>query len=137
MNKILIASHGHLASGIQSSIGILTGLESKVSVIDAYVDENNYVLDIRKFIEELNGETGIIFTDLVGGSVNQKVILEAEKHPNILIVSGVNLPVVLSVILDVRPITREVLEEIVKSSQVEIVDLKDDGEDISDEDFLA
>ena len=137
MNKILIASHGHLASGIQSSIGILTGLESKVSVIDAYVDEHNYVLDIRKFIEELNGETGIIFTDLVGGSVNQKVILEAEKHPNILIVFGVNLPVVLSVILDVRPITREVLEEIVKSSQVEIVDLKDDGEDISDEDFLA
>ncbi|WP_338232352.1 PTS sugar transporter subunit IIA [Companilactobacillus muriivasis] len=137
MNKILIASHGHLASGIQSSLKILTGLESKVSVIDAYVDEHNYVVDIRKFIEELKGETGIIFTDLVGGSVNQKVILEAEGHPNVLIVSGVNLPVVLSVLLDVRPITRDVLNEIVKSSQVEIVDLKDDQDDISDEDFLA
>lgn len=136
MNKILIASHGHLASGIRSSIEILTGMGEKLSVIDAYVDDHNYVNDIKKFVDDLDNETGVIFTDLVGGSVNQKVILATSQYDNIFIVSGVNLPVVLSTLLEAREITQDVLNEIINSSQVELVNLQNESNKENEENFL-
>ena len=48
MKRILIASHGHLASGIQSSIGILTGNPDAVQSIDAYVDDSDYTEKIGR-----------------------------------------------------------------------------------------
>lgn len=137
MNKILVASHGHLASGLQSSLEILTGMGSKISVIDAYVDDHNYVIDIRKFITDLNGEFGVIFTDLIGGSVNQKAILEANGHDNVVIISGVNLPIVLSAILEVDVLDKIRLDRMIKESQIEMIGLeKKNNDNISDDDFL-
>lgn len=136
MDKILIASHGHLASGIQSSLEILTGLGKQVSVIDAYVDDHDYISDIKKFIDDLNGDTGIIFTDLLGGSVNQKVMLEVADHENIFVITGTNLPIVLSVALATEPTTKASLNELIKDSQVQIVDVPKDDSDLSDDSFL-
>lgn len=136
MNKILIASHGHLASGIQSSLEILTGLGKQVTVIDAYVDDSDYVPNIKKFIDELDGETGVIFTDLVGGSVNQKVILEVADHKNIFVITGTNLPIVLSLALSTDPITKESLMSLIEQSQVQLVELANEDSDLSDDSFL-
>lgn len=136
MNKILIASHGHLASGVQSSLEILTGMGNKVTVIDAYVDDHDYVPDIRKFIDELDGQTGIIFTDLFGGSVNQKVMLEVADHENVFVITGTNLPIVLSVVLEGEEITKAKLEELIAASQVQLVEEPKDDTDLSDDSFL-
>jgi len=136
MNKILIASHGHLASGMQSSLEILTGLGEKISVIDAYVDDHDYVPEITKFIEDLNGQTGIIFTDLIGGSVNQKVVLEVAGHKNVFVITGANLPIVLSLALETEPITKKLLEELIATSQVQLVEIPKDETDLSDDSFL-
>lgn len=136
MNKILIASHGHLASGLQSSLEILTGLGKEVSVIDAYVDDRDYTKDIKNFVEDLNGKTGIIFTDLLGGSVNQKVMLEVAQKKNIFVITGTNLAVVLSVALSTDPVTREGLQELVDASQVQLVEVPRNETELSDDSFL-
>ena len=136
MKKYLIASHGHLASGLQSSLGILTGMGDKVSVIDAYVDDHDYVPDIKKFIEQLNGEVGVIFTDLVGGSVNQKVMLEVVGHENVLVISGTNLSIVLSVILEADELTKEKLNGLISQSQVQLVEAPQENTEMSDDSFL-
>ncbi|CAJ1179974.1 hypothetical protein CPR19092_LGOLGGFK_00410 [Companilactobacillus paralimentarius] len=136
MNKILIASHGHLASGVQSSLEILTGMGNKVTVIDAYVDDHDYVPDIKKFIDGLDGQTGIIFTDLFGGSVNQKVMLEVADHENVFVITGTNLPIVLSVVLENEAITKTKLEELIAASQVQLVEEPKDDTDLSDDSFL-
>ncbi|HIY92676.1 PTS sugar transporter subunit IIA [Companilactobacillus sp. HBUAS56275] len=136
MNKILIASHGHLASGIQSSLEILTGMGNKVTVIDAYVDDHDYVPDIKKFIEELDGQTGIIFTDLFGGSVNQKVMLEVANQENVYVITGMNLPIVLSVVLENEAINKTKLEELIAASQVQLVEEPKEDTDLSDDSFL-
>lgn len=136
MNKILIASHGHLASGIQSSLEILTGMGNKVTVIDAYVDDHDYVPDIKKFIEELDGQTGIIFTDLFGGSVNQKVMLEVANQENVYVITGMNLPIVLSVVLENEVINKTKLEELIAASQVQLVEEPKEDTDLSDDSFL-
>ncbi|APX72951.1 PTS sugar transporter subunit IIA [Companilactobacillus allii] len=136
MKKILIASHGHLASGIKSSLQILTGMTDQITTIDAYVDEHDYVADIKQYVKEIDGKPAIIFTDLFGGSVNQKVMLEVMEHNNIFVVSGTNLPIVLSVLLDEQELTREHLQELIDLSQVQLVEVKP-NDDISDDSFLS
>ena len=114
MRKILIASHGHLASGIQSSIGILTGNADAVQAIDAYVDDSDYTEKIQAFRDSIEpGDEAVIFTDIYGGSVFQKVsLLQPEKY-GAFHVTGVNLPSVIQVLLSGDPITADSLDALV------------------------
>lgn len=74
MKKILIATHGHLASGFLSSIQLLTGKVQEITVINAYVDECDYEQELNVFVNQVNEQDQIfVFTDLFGGSVNQKI----------------------------------------------------------------
>ncbi len=49
----LIASHGHLASGLQHSLQILTGRGEEFTVIDAYVDDSDYTATLTDFVKQL------------------------------------------------------------------------------------
>lgn len=122
MTDILIASHGHFASGLQSSIEILTGMGKQVKVIDAYVDDTDYTPQIEEFIKSAK-RPAVIFTDLKGGSVNQKVTLKVANEKSIFIVTQMNLAIIMSVLLDSEPLTREHLEELIKQSQVELLEM--------------
>ncbi|CCI84764.1 PTS sugar transporter subunit IIA [Lactobacillus pasteurii] len=134
MKDILIASHGHMASGIQSSIEILTGMGDSIKVIDAYVDQTDYVPKINEFIKEAK-RPAVIFTDLLGGSVNQKVTLAAAKEKDIFIVTQTNLAVIMSVLLDGEELTKEHLQELIAQSQVQLVELESSSEDDQDDFF--
>ncbi|WP_432739238.1 PTS sugar transporter subunit IIA [Ligilactobacillus agilis] len=136
MTDILIASHGHMASGMKSSIEILTGMGAQIVAVDAYVDESDYLPEIRQFVKNVTGPA-VIFTDLLGGSVNQKVILEAGNKPNIFIVSQMNLSIVMAVLLDTEELTIQRLQELIKQSQVQLVTTKLDNSQTDDEDFFA
>ncbi len=137
MTDILIASHGHFASGLQSSLDILTGMGKQVKVIDAYVDDSDYTPRIEEFIKSAK-RPAVIFTDLKGGSVNQKVMLEAANEKDIYIVTQMNLAIIMSVLLDSEPLTEEHLKDLIKQSQVELIEIKNDKkEQESDNDFFA
>ena len=135
MTDILIASHGHMSSGMKSSIEILTGMGAQIVAVDAYVDESDYLPEIRQFVKNATGPA-VIFTDLLGGSVNQKVILECD-HQNIFIVSQMNLAIVMAVLLDTEELTTQRLQELIKQSQVQLVTTKLDNSQTDDEDFFA
>lgn len=118
MKRILIASHGHLASGIQSSIGILTGNPDAVQSIDAYVDDSDYTENIKAFLDSVEpGDEAVIFTDIYGGSVFQKVVLLQPEQYGVFHVTGVNLPVVVQVLLSAEPITEQSLDSLVGEAQ--------------------
>ncbi|AXX65097.1 PTS fructose transporter subunit IIA [Bombilactobacillus bombi] len=135
MTAILIASHGHLASGLQSSIDILTGRGNEIHTIDAYVDQHDYVPEIKHFAKTAS-KPCVIFTDLNGGSVNQKVVLEVGEQEGVYIVTQANLAVVLSVLLDTETLTSKRLDQLINESQVQRVQVSA-TEDLSDSDFLA
>ncbi|WDF82388.1 PTS fructose transporter subunit IIA [Lacticaseibacillus pabuli] len=136
-NHILIASHAHLASGLQSSLQLLSGLGDNVTTIDAYVDGNdNYTDQIDAFIKGVNGDPAVIFTDLEGGSVNQKVMLAAADHPNITVVTQTNLAVVMTAVLSTDPLTEDNLRKLVGECQVKIVSAANaESSDTGDDDF--
>jgi mannose/fructose-specific phosphotransferase system component IIA len=100
MKKVLVASHGHLASGIRSSIGILTGMADMVEAVDCYVDDSDFIPRIQAFIDSVGPEDeAIIFTDIYGGSVFQKVVLMEPEKRGIVHVTGMNLGLVIETLL--------------------------------------
>jgi mannose PTS system EIIA component len=139
MKRILIATHGSMANGIKNSIHILTGMDDQITTINAYLENDNsdYTVKIREFIDAIKPEDeAFIFTDINGGSVNQKVcLLMSETNKDIFVITGTNLMIVLAVLLEPRKITKEVLQELIDQASVQIVETKVDNDtsDISDE----
>ena len=141
MRKFLIASHGKFASGLKSSIKILTG-KTNISTIDEYLDgsknKTNIDVPLNKFLDSLEEkDIGIIFTDLIGGSVNREVMLKiANTTKNVFVITSVNLPTVLSVVLDGGEMSEKHLNEIINKCPVQISKLPKKQDSLSDEDCL-
>ena len=117
MKKILVVSHGYLADGIKSSVGILTGNQDLITAVNAYVDESDYTPRIQEFIDSVAPEDdAVIFTDIYGGSVFQKVALLEPEKKGIVHVTGVNLAAVIEALIRTDPLTPEVMDEIVSGA---------------------
>ena len=130
MKKLLIATHGRLADGYRSSLSILTGMQDSVEYIDAYVDESDYTPKLQAFIDSVGpDDTGVIFTDIYGGSVFQKVALMLEGRQNIFHVTGINLGLVIELLLTDEAITPTYLEEVISAARegMRLVALEDAG----------
>ena len=130
MKKLLIATHGKLADGYRSSLSILTGMQDSVEYIDAYVDESDYTPKLQAFIDSVGpDDTGVIFTDIYGGSVFQKVALMLEGRQNIFHVTGINLGLVIELLLTDEAITPTDLEEVISAARegMRLVALEDAG----------
>ena len=50
MLKIFLSSHGHTASGLKSSLEILTGNSERITVFDAYVDNSTVQEHLDAFL---------------------------------------------------------------------------------------
>ncbi|MFC0232938.1 PTS sugar transporter subunit IIA [Vagococcus entomophilus] len=119
MKKYVVASHGELAKGMQSTLELFLGTEPDIHYFSAYTQEEPDIeQEIEKFFSELNEEDQVvIFTDLYGGSVNQKLTLASQNHKNIFIISGFNIPLILEVILGTDLITDEWLEQMIEKGK--------------------
>lgn len=115
MKKVLVASHGHLASGIRSSIEILTGMADMVEAVDCYVDDSDFTPRIQAFIDSVGPEDeAIIFTDIYGGSVFQKVVLMEPEKRGIVHVTGMNLGLVIEALLGAEAVTADSIKQSVE-----------------------
>ena len=139
MNSFLIITHSTLAEGFYNSTKFLSGLTTNVKFIDAYVDESDWTKEAEKIISKQDEDKQlIVLTDIYGGSVNQKMTLMLAKYHFILI-TGVNLPLVLSLVLETQPLTKEKCENLVEEArrQLQIIEpIKSDSNE-TDSDFLS
>jgi mannose/fructose-specific phosphotransferase system component IIA len=123
MRKFLIATHGAFAKGVQSSLDMIIGETENVFLIQAYLDENVSVEDeLAAVLTNITLEDElIIFTDLLGGSVNNIMLREALKA-NVHIVSGFNLPLLIEIILgDTDTPANEVIESAITNAKEQMV----------------
>lgn len=139
--KILIATHGKLASGFQSSINILTGKGNSVEVVDAYVDDSDYTPQIDAFIDSVtDNEQAVIFTDLYGGSVNQKAVtrLVPKGKDNIFLIANSNLAIILSILLlpEGTKLSDEKINELINESAIKPVQWNVQVTDDDSDDFF-
>ena len=114
--KILLGSHGRLASGIKTSLEILIGNTDRLTVLDAYVDDFDIDQQLADFFSVVDkNEQVLMLSDLYGGSVNQKMYLYLNRK-NTFLVAGVNLALVLEVCMR-DEIDEESLEHIVQQAR--------------------
>jgi mannose/fructose-specific phosphotransferase system component IIA len=121
--KFLIATHGAFAKGIKSSLDIIIGDMDNVFLIQAYLDENKPVEEELASVLETIKDTDelIIFTDLLGGSVNN-IMLRNALRENVHIISGFNLPLLIEVLLgDTGSPVIEVIENAISNAKEQMV----------------
>ena len=135
MLKIFLSSHGHFASGIASSVKILTGSSDRFTIFDAFVDETTVQEHLDAFYETVTEDDQVLLlSDLYGGSVNQVMFTYLTK-PNTMLVAGVNLALVLELALR-DEITEEELEDLVEQSRQMMTHVKLDSVSDEQEDFF-
>ncbi len=119
MLKVFLASHGHLASGMKSSVDLLLGASAGLRVYDAYLngqDDHNLEDVLKAYISELSDDdTLVLCSDLYGGSVNQQMALFLQR-PHTYLVAGVNLGFILELVLK-SEINKEELVQIIEDSK--------------------
>ncbi|MDR2886961.1 MAG: hypothetical protein LBV26_03005 [Bacteroidales bacterium] len=123
MRKYLIVTHGSFAGGILSSFELIAGKTDNVFIIEAYTDGNKSIDDkVEEITGMLNDEDElIVFTDLVGGSVTNQIIKKALQK-NVYIISGINLPLILEIILaDAGDPVEEIIERGIASAREQII----------------
>ena len=137
MLKLFLASHGHFASGMKSSIEILAGPNIRLTVFDAYINQDSVQEHLDAFYADVKADDQVILlSDLYGGSVNQVMYLYLEK-PNTTLIAGVNLALVLE--LSIREsIEKEDICRLVEQSRemLRIVELDKTEAKSEQEDFF-
>ena len=125
MKQILIATHGKMASGIRYTAELIVGQLAEITTIDAYVTpEDNVEEQFKEFFEKHKEDRIIVFTDLMGGSVNQKLLGYSQKE-NVTLITGTNLPVLMQVMMADDDVTEEAIQEFIDDAreELQVVDL--------------
>lgn len=118
MKKFMVASHARLAAGYQSTIDLFAGSDHQITYVSAYVDEVDLDQEVTTFISSISDDDqAVIFTDLFGGSVNQKFVIAAQNKTNIFVVAGMNLPVILEIILSPDNFSRDVIDNLIANGR--------------------
>lgn len=131
--KILVIGHGRFAEGIKSAAQIIVGDLSEVTFMNTYVDDIDFHVELDKYFS--NNTNILVLTDLFGGSVNQAIMQYITKE-NIEIITGVNIPLVLEILLsnitgknlDIREIVSNAKEQIMFVNDVLENSNNDEGE---------
>ncbi|MGI6608288.1 MAG: PTS sugar transporter subunit IIA [Erysipelotrichaceae bacterium] len=107
MKKIIIATHGYMAKGIKSSLEILFGNVENVIDINGFTSEcENPEKVLNELLKEYEDNEIVIMTDIYFGSINQLFIREKMKR-NLMVISGINLPLVLEILTSIDRINNE------------------------------
>lgn len=123
MTQIILASHGYLAKGMKDTLNMIIGDVSMVEAFSSYRDEDVNVRDAVEEIIKEKYDKGDIFilTDILGGSVNTEMMSLIKEYPKIHVLSGMNLPVVISLATQTDEVSESELQQIIKDSQQSIV----------------
>lgn len=133
MKKVLIASHGKLASGMKNSAEILLGNTENIYAIDAYVDDSNVEDLINKFFSEVSSDEQVIMmSDIYGGSVNQ-TLYKYMTRKNTTLIAGVNLSILLEVMTS-DDLTNNRIDEIILEANKYTIRVVD--KEIEEEEFF-
>ena len=126
---------------MKSCVDLGSGNTADITCLTAYVNpEDNVDEQLKVYFSEVSDEDQVIVcTDLMGGSVNQKVVPYAQKE-NVFLIAGFNLPLILELAMNEDKVTKEELLDSIEESrknmmlvQVEIPEGKKEDE----EEFLA
>ncbi|MDO5416945.1 MAG: hypothetical protein Q4F29_07090 [Lachnospiraceae bacterium] len=135
MKKVGIATHAHLADGMKSVLEMLLGTTEGITFINAYTEDGCLEDELERFAASVEEDSqGILFTDICGGSVNQKAYqMASAERKNIMIVTGFNLAAVIEIVMAPDIMSRRELEEVVARAKEEMKVMPENVKKTADE----
>ena len=127
MVKYLLASHGRFAEGTKSFFDIMVSQREDVYVMNAFLDNKG----LDELVDETMKKIGefdqlIVFCDLYGGSVAQKMYIVANTDKrDIKVIAGYNIALVMDIILKNSVMTDEDIRNSIAECKNHIVYLND------------
>jgi fructoselysine and glucoselysine-specific PTS system IIA component len=123
MRKYLIATHGSFAGGIRTSLEMIAGKNENLFIIEGY-GENSKPVDeqLDNILKDITGSDELFaFTDLMGGSITNQ-LMKLAMMGNVYLISGVNLPLLLEIILAPEDTpAQEIIESAISNARDQIV----------------
>jgi PTS system N-acetylgalactosamine-specific IIA component len=92
--RAIVAGHGEFAAGLVSAVQQITGRGNVFHSISA---KDLSASDLERLIARAIEDTGavVVFTDLQAGSCTMAARRLTRNHPEILLIAGANLPMLL------------------------------------------
>lgn len=102
MKNIILLTHGEFSKGIAQSCQFILGEVPNLITLSITLDESTEKL--KAMLESVVNDFGndaqtIIVTDIPGGSTTQTAISMLEEHPELYIMSGLCLGMLLSLVM--------------------------------------
>lgn len=115
---IIVTGHGEFATGLRSSLKLITGMEKAVIAVDFTEGmSSDDLFDTLSSIRESSDDEVLLFADIPGGTpFNQSVLLKS-KYDGIEIIAGTNLPILIEAVLTSEPLESEKIKEFIETGK--------------------
>lgn len=130
MVGVVVATHGKMAGGMINSADMLVGLAEQLKAVAIFPGEAPETFDERvaAALDEVETGAGVVaLVDIFGGTPFNTVYRVSRGKRNVKIVTGVNLPMLLSVITEREEETtqQELVDQLLEvgKDQIRAVDL--------------
>lgn len=123
MNLIILLSHGELALGMKHTASIIIGDTENIIAFSAYGSQDLPIKEnVIKVIKQYYLSKNIfIVTDILGGSVNTEALQLTNDYPDITVLAGMNLSLVISLATKTEPMSKVELEQVISESREGII----------------
>jgi len=92
----IIITHGSLAAELKETVNLILGrVENLYPLCSGEMSDLSVVEKIKQIITESGGKKVVLFVDYCGGSCFNNCFRAVKGLENVVIISGVNLPVLL------------------------------------------
>ena len=139
MKHIILVSHGQFASGLKSAIGVVMGMADEITALG--LEEGMDIKTFReKFLEILNQipkeDEIILLCDIIGGSPFTAELLRQEGFlERSLILTGMNMPVLVQLLLQKDDSALEQLKSEVKAISAGTIQIFEEESEDEDEEL--
>ncbi|MBR2845441.1 MAG: hypothetical protein IKK28_06095 [Mogibacterium sp.] len=125
MRKILLISHFGLAGGMLSTMSYFGIGGDNCTAINAYENDLDPKGELEKFWAGVKDEDQVlIFTDIMGGSVNQ-LVTPCISRPNTYVFAGMNFPMLITAATLPEDATEEEIRHVAAEAKNGVVLMND------------
>ncbi|MCH1941739.1 hypothetical protein [Holdemania massiliensis] len=118
MKHVVLLTHGRLCEGFASALQVISGMENSLTLISMEAQDSPETMTqrVKQVLDSFPAEDPLILmTDIPVGSTTQIAIPFLETFPNLYILTGLNLGLLLEITLnpmegDISAILREAVE---------------------------
>lgn len=123
MNQIILASHGMMSAGVKDTAELILGELPNVYTVATTRDETETIdVAVKRLLETFDENDKVyVLTDVLGGSVNNNMISLQREYPDMTIICGMNLCLVLNLASTEDEISEGELEEYMEQARAQLM----------------